>query len=114
MPQNQDGYKSISSTEYFFENTFPEKVIPLCPAVLLCTYEDKRAMRIDCYISLHCSSKEALRENIRKALELESVEAEVNFYSTNEVEAMKLGLMGSPSLFINGLDILPGKTPGFS
>jgi hypothetical protein len=73
-----------------------------------------KEIRIDCYISLHCSSKEALRENIKKALELEAVEAEVKFYLTNEAEAMRLGLMGSPSLFINGIDILPGKTPGFS
>lgn len=71
-------------------------------------------MKIDCYISTHCGSNEALRENIKKALELEAVEAEVNFYVTNGTEAMRLGLMGSPSLFINGIDILPGRTPGFS
>jgi hypothetical protein len=71
-------------------------------------------MRIDCYISLLCSSQEALRENIKKALELEAAEAEVNFHLINVPDAEKLGLMGSPSLFINGIDILPGKTPGFS
>ena len=71
-------------------------------------------MRIDCYISPHCGSNEALRENIGKALEFEAAEAEVTFSVINEQEAERLGLMGSPSVLINGIDILPGEIPGFS
>ena len=33
-------------------------------------------MRIDCYLSLSCASEEALSENIKKALEFETFEAE--------------------------------------
>ncbi len=41
-------------------------------------------MRIDCYMSLRCGSEIALRENISKALELEGITAEVNFYRITE------------------------------
>ena len=71
-------------------------------------------MRINCYISLHCSSKENLKENIKRALELEAAEAEVIFSIINEQEAERLGLMGSPSVLINGIDILPSEIPGFT
>jgi hypothetical protein len=73
-----------------------------------------KSMRIDCYLSLGCASEEALKENIKIALESEAVKAEVNFYRINEAEAIKLRLMGSPSVLINGRDILPGEIPGFS
>jgi len=42
-----------------------------------------KSMRIDCYLSLGCASEEALRENIKIALESEAVKAEVNFYRIN-------------------------------
>ena len=71
-------------------------------------------MRIDCYLSPLCGSKENLKENIKRALELEAAEAEVIFSVINEQEAERLGLMGSPSVLINGIDILPSEIPGFS
>ncbi len=71
-------------------------------------------MRIDCYISFNCASKEPLKENIDKALELEEVDAEVIFSVVNELEAARLGLRGSPSVLINGDDIQPVETPGFA
>jgi hypothetical protein len=70
-------------------------------------------MRIDCYISPSCSSKEPLKKNIHKALELEKIYAEVTFSVINELEAARLGLKGSPSVFIDGKDIQPIETPGF-
>lgn len=73
-----------------------------------------KSLSIDCYLSLGCASEEALRENIKLALESEAVEAEVNFYRIDEAEAKRLGLMGSPSVLINGRDILPREIPGFS
>jgi len=76
--------------------------------------QKKLSMRIDCYLSLGCASEEALTENIKRALESEAVEAEINVYRINEAEAKVLGLMGSPSVLINGRDILPGEIPGFS
>jgi hypothetical protein len=71
-------------------------------------------MRIDCYLSPLCGSKENLKENIKRALELEAAKAEVIFSVINEQEAERLGLMGSPSILINGIDILPSEIPGFS
>jgi len=71
-------------------------------------------MRIDGYVSLGCASEAALRENIGKALELEAVEADVNFHRIDDAEAERLGLRGSPSVLIDGKDILPGEIPGFS
>jgi hypothetical protein len=50
-------------------------------------------MKIDCYISEGCTSEEAL---------------------INESEAIEKGIMGSPAVFINGVDILPGEMPCIS
>ncbi|MFN3479731.1 MAG: hypothetical protein ACK415_05015 [Thermodesulfovibrionales bacterium] len=71
-------------------------------------------MKIDCYMSLRCGSEDALRENISKALELENISAEVNFYRITEDEARSLGLKGSPSVLVDGKDIQPADIEGFS
>lgn len=71
-------------------------------------------MKIDCYISEGCSSEEALHINVRKALKLESADAVVEIHRMSDAEAKRLGLMGSPSVFIDGIDILPADLPGFS
>jgi len=71
-------------------------------------------MLIDCYISEGCSSEDALKKNISEAIKLESVVAEVKIHKIDETEAKRLKLMGSPSVLINGEDILPGEIPGIS
>jgi hypothetical protein len=71
-------------------------------------------MKIDCYISEGCGSKVNLKENVEEAVRLESVDADVRFHTIDETEAKRLGLMGSPSVLINGADILPGEIPGIS
>ncbi len=71
-------------------------------------------MKIDCYISEGCGSKIKLRKNVEEAVRLESVDADVRFHTIDETEAKRLGLMGSPSVLINGADILPGEIPGIS
>jgi len=71
-------------------------------------------MKIECYMSSGCGSGEALKKNIFKALELEGVTADVNFYRINDEEAKSLGLKGSPSVLINGRDIQPVNISGFS
>lgn len=65
-------------------------------------------------MSLRCGSENILREHIAKALELEKISAEVNFFRITEDEAMSLGLKGSPSVLINGEDIQPANIEGFS
>lgn len=71
-------------------------------------------MRIDCYFSKACSAKDALRNNILESMKLEGVDASVHFHDIDEKEAQALGLMGSPSICIDGADILPGEISGFA
>lgn len=71
-------------------------------------------MKIDCYLSPGCSSEEALRQNITRALTIEKVEAEVNFHRIDETRALVIGLTGSPSVFINGKELQPQGTLAFS
>jgi len=71
-------------------------------------------IKIDCYISEGCNSEDGLRINISEALGLESLDADVAFHKINEIEANELGLRGSPTVLINGVDILPGETPGIA
>ena len=71
-------------------------------------------MKIDCYLSQGCQSEEALNTNIAAAIEREGIKAEVNVYRINDDEASSRGLSGSPSLFINGTELQPLGTAGFS
>ena len=71
-------------------------------------------IRIDCYLAQDCASEPALSDNINAALRLETVKAEVSFIRVTESEAEKLGLKGSPSVLVDGRDILPSSLSGFS
>ncbi len=74
----------------------------------------KRAIKIEVFMNLTCPSELQLRENISKALSLEGVEAEVTFQRLSNEEAEKLGLRGSPTVKINGEEIQPLPSGGFS
>jgi len=74
----------------------------------------KNQLHIDCYLSQGCQSEEALKINIAIALEKEDIKAECNFYRMNDAEALSRGLSGSPSVFINGKELQPTGTIGFS
>jgi hypothetical protein len=71
-------------------------------------------MKIDCYLSQGCQSEEALKTNIAAAIERQGIKAEVNFYRINDDEALSRGFSGSPSIFINGKELQPLGTAGFS
>jgi hypothetical protein len=71
-------------------------------------------MNIDCYLSDGCGSEDALRENIIQALVSEKVEADVTFNLIDDEKAIALGLSGSPSVFVDGKEIQPQGTAGFS
>jgi len=71
-------------------------------------------VNIDCYLSHRCGSEKTLRENITRALAVEKVEAEINFNVVDDEKAVALGLSGSPSVFVNGKEIQPQGTVGFS
>ena len=55
-----------------------------------------------------------MRENITSALAGEKVKAELNFHRIDDSQAMALGVTGSPSVFINGKELQPQETIGFS
>jgi protein-disulfide isomerase len=71
-------------------------------------------MKIDCYISDGCTSESSLKLNVDTALKQENIEADVHYHRIDEPEAKKMGILGSPTVFINGVDILPGEIPGIS
>jgi len=73
-----------------------------------------QSKRIDCYISKKCVSEDALRINLARALELENMNAEVNFMRFDDEKARSLGLKGSPSVFVNGVELQPLETGEFS
>ena len=52
--------------------------------------------------------------NIATALERDGIKADLNFHRLNDYEASSLGLSGSPSVFINGKELQPSGTVGFS
>ncbi len=76
--------------------------------------KNRMKMKIDCYMSPGCASGKHLKEHINQALRLEGVDAEVQFHIISEEEAVRIGLKGSPSIMINGVDIMPGEISGFS
>ncbi len=71
-------------------------------------------MKIDCYISQGCGSEEALKENIARAMEAEKIYAEVGLHRIDDGRAIELKLIGSPSVFIDGKELQPQGTVGFS
>ena len=77
-------------------------------------HDRKTQLTIDCYLSQGCQSEEALKISIATALERDGIKADVNFYRINDAEALSRGLSGSPSVFINGKELQPSGTVGFS
>ncbi len=71
-------------------------------------------MKIDCYISEGCSSEAQLRENLKAALANSSVKPDIRLRRLNEPEAKSMDIMGSPTVLIDGVDIMPGEMPGIS
>jgi len=77
-------------------------------------HDRETQLTIDCYLSQGCQSEEALKMSIATALERDGIKADVNFHRLNDAEALSLGLSGSPSVFINGKELQPLGTAGFS
>ena len=72
------------------------------------------SMKIDCYFSMGCTSDIQLKKNLPEALAEEGIETEVNYHRIGDDEAKRLGLMGSPTIHINGVDPFPSEMDGFS
>ena len=71
-------------------------------------------MKIICYLSPACGSEEGLRANIDRALEAESMSADVSVQRIDDQKALNLGLSGSPSILIDGKELQPSAGSGFS
>jgi hypothetical protein len=71
-------------------------------------------MKIDCYLSAECGSEEGLHENIVKASEIENLQVDINVHRISDDTAIALQLSGSPSVFINGKELQPLGSIGFS
>jgi hypothetical protein len=71
-------------------------------------------LKIDCYISQGCGSEDALKENIARALGAEKIEAEVAIHRIGDEKALELKLSGSPSVFLDGMELQPQGVAGFS
>ncbi len=65
-------------------------------------------MKIECFFFEGCPSTEKLKENIRQALLQEGMEAEVSFRVLSHEEAERLGIGGSPTVWVDGIDLEPG------
>jgi protein-disulfide isomerase len=61
-----------------------------------------------------CKSEDLLRENIREALRLEGLKAQIKIIRVNEKIADRLKMKGSPTIFINDLEIQPQNVEGTS
>jgi hypothetical protein len=72
-------------------------------------------MKIDCYLSEHCGSYYELRDNISSALHQLGMVAEVTFHTVSYDEAVGLGIPGSPTLRLDGMDLFEsGGSPGIT
>ena len=69
-------------------------------------------MKIECFFSEGCGSKEQLWENIQKALLEEGMDEEVSFRELSQEEAGQLGIGGSPTVWVDSEDLEPGVLPG--
>jgi len=67
-----------------------------------------------CCMTTRCASEAPLRKNVNEALDLEGVEADIRVHLVDDEEAAEMGLRGSPSVFINGVELQPITTGGFA
>jgi len=62
-------------------------------------------MKIDCYLSEHCGSYHQLRENLDRALKELALGSEVVYHTVSYDDAVRMGVAGSPSIWVNGRDL---------
>lgn len=72
-------------------------------------------MKIDIYMSERCGSYYKVREVVDRALAELGVTADVAYHTIYYDEAVSRGIMGSPSIWINGKDAFEGgNSPGIT
>jgi hypothetical protein len=72
-------------------------------------------LKIDIYLSEICGSYHELRENLTRALEELSMNAEITYQTITYDDAVSRDIKGSPSVWINGKDAFEGgNSPGIT
>lgn len=69
-------------------------------------------LHIECLYYPDCASYDVLPARLAQALSAEDVQAEVNHRVVNIEEGELLGMRGSPTVLINGVDILESTAAG--
>ncbi len=73
------------------------------------------ALKIDIYLSEQCGSYYKLQEDVKQALSELGVAAAVAYHTIYYDDAVSKGIMGSPSVWINGKDAFEGgNSPGIT
>lgn len=73
------------------------------------------SLKIDIFTSEQCGSYHQLRENIDTALAELGMTADVSYRTIYYDDAVKMGIMGSPSVWIDGQDAFEGgNSPGIT
>lgn len=71
-----------------------------------------RGMKIKCFFSEGCKSKERLVKNIKAAFIEEGIGAQILLKEMSREEAERSGIRGSPTVWVSGHDLEPGVPPG--
>jgi len=75
--------------------------------------KDKR-LKVEVYFAPNCPTKEMVENNLKEALEMEGIPAELKIEVLDPVDAEKRGFRGSPTIIINGETFQPLEMGGFS
>jgi glutaredoxin len=75
--------------------------------------EGKR-LKVEVYFAPNCPTKEQVERNLKEALEMEGIPAELKIEILDPVDAEKRGFRGSPTIIINGETFQPLEMGGFS
>ena len=75
--------------------------------------DDKR-LKVEVYFAPNCPTKEQVERNLKEALEMEGIPAELKIEVLDPVDAEKKGFKGSPTIIIDGETFQPLEMDGFS
>lgn len=73
-----------------------------------------RRLKVEVYFAPNCPTKEQVERNLKEALEMEGIPAELMIEVLDPAEAEKRGFRGSPTIIINGETFQPLEIGGFS
>ncbi len=74
----------------------------------------EKKLKVEVYFAPTCPTKAQVEKNLREALELEGVDAELTLEILPEDKAKELGFRGSPTILINGEEFQPLEMGGWS